>query len=125
MFFDTNFLIDLGEELQTNKVGPTRSFLGRRRSRIPAVTVISLGELAAGMADNEAARQFLARFRIVSLKPEIALEAASIDRHLIRTGQRLGENDNWIAGFARYYGEPIVSNDRAFDRVPALRRISY
>jgi predicted nucleic acid-binding protein len=89
------------------------------------VTVISLGELAAGMPDNQTARLFLNRFRVVTLKPEIALEAASIDRELIRVGMRLGENDNWIAGFARYYGEPLVSNDLAFDRVRGLRRISH
>jgi predicted nucleic acid-binding protein len=31
----------------------------------------------------------------------------------------------WIAGFARYYGVPLVSNDAAFDRVTGLRRLSY
>lgn len=41
------------------------------------------------------------------------------------TGHRLGENDNWIAGFARYYGEPLVSNDPDFDRVRGLRRIAF
>jgi predicted nucleic acid-binding protein len=40
-------------------------------------------------------------------------------------GRRLGENDNWIAGFCRYYGEPVISADVAFDRVPRLRRILY
>jgi predicted nucleic acid-binding protein len=33
------------------------------------------------------------------------------------------ENDNWIAGFCRYYREPIISRDRAFDRVEQLRRV--
>jgi predicted nucleic acid-binding protein len=59
------------------------------------------------------------------LKPEIAYCAASADRELIASGQRLGENDNWIAGFCRYYGQPIVSRDAAFDRVRGLRRIDY
>jgi predicted nucleic acid-binding protein len=40
-------------------------------------------------------------------------------------GQRLGENDNWLAGFALYYGVPLVSNDTAFDRVAGLRRLAY
>jgi predicted nucleic acid-binding protein len=39
--------------------------------------------------------------------------------------QRLGENDNWIAGFCRYYAQPIVSRDGAFDRVRGLRRLDY
>ena len=125
MFLDTTFLITLGEELERGITGPARTFLGRHRSQAHRVSVISLGELAAGMPDSQTARRFLSAFRIVALKPEIALEAANIDRALIRTGQRLGENDNWIAGFARYYGEPLVSNDQAFDRVQGLRRLSH
>jgi predicted nucleic acid-binding protein len=86
---------------------------------------VALGELAAGMEDNQAARAFLAGFRVVALKPEIALEAATVDRELMTTGERLGENDTWLAGFARYYGVPLVSNDAAFDRVRGLRRPGY
>ena len=55
----------------------------------------------------------------------VALAAATVDRTLIRTGGRLGENDTWIAGFAIYYGVPLVSGDDAFDRVVGLRRMSY
>jgi len=40
----------------------------------------------------------------------------------IAAGVRPGENDNWIAGFCRYYGQPIISRDAAFDRVRGLRR---
>lgn len=87
--------------------------------------MISLGELAAGLDNNADARRFLTRFRIARLHPEVAYEAAEIDRDLIRRGWRLGENDNWIAGFARYYGEPIISNDLAFDRVSGIRRVAY
>jgi predicted nucleic acid-binding protein len=103
-FLDTNFLIDLGRELEGRRVGAARTFLGNHRNRVPSISVISLGELATGMEDNEAARRFVERFRIVALKPEIALAAAEIDRHLMEMGLRLGENDNWLAGFARYYG---------------------
>ena len=127
MFLDTNFLIALGAELEDRVVGPARAFLGRRRSQKPNVSVVSLGELAAGMQDNQSARDFLSRFRIVSLRPEIALAAADIDRAMIRIGRRLGENDNWNAGFALYYGVPLVTNDADFKRVRplGLRLLSY
>jgi predicted nucleic acid-binding protein len=59
------------------------------------------------------------------LNPQIAYAAAAVDRELIAVGQRLGENDTWIAGFCRYYGQPLVSRDVAFDRVPRLRRLEY
>jgi predicted nucleic acid-binding protein len=125
MFLDTSFLISLIEEIEGRIVGTARIFLGRHRAQVPNVSVISLGEIAAGMRDNHTARDFLSRFRIVTLKPEVALEAASIDRELIRVGGRLGENDTWIAGYARYYGERLVSNNKAFDRVAGLRRIGH
>ena len=68
---------------------------------------------------------FLATFPLVRLSPEAAYEAADIERELADTGSRLGENDNHIAGIARYYGEPLISNDRAFRRVRNLRVITY
>lgn len=125
MLFDTNFLIDLEEELATSRVGPARGFLGRYRDKPHAVSVISLGEIAAGMPDNTRARLFLSRFRVLSLKPEIALAAAGIDRALIAVGGRLGENDTWIAGFAIYYGLRLVTNDAAFRRVAGIRVLQY
>ena len=73
----------------------------------------------------EEVRQLLGHYRQFRLTPEIALAAAAVDRPLIQSGQRLGENDNWIAGFCRYYGQPIISRDGAFDRVVGLRRLSY
>jgi predicted nucleic acid-binding protein len=125
MLADTTFLIDLAEEASAQRIGPARRFLAVNRQRRIWTTVINLGELAAGLLSNSDARTFVTRYRIARLSPEIAYEAATIDRELIRRGERLGENDNWIAGFARYYGEPVISNDDAFDRVAGVRRISY
>ena len=125
MMLDTTFFIDLERELETDRVGRARRFLGERRNQPVAVSVISLGELAASMPDNETAREFVSIFHLLHMKPEIGLAGADVDRFLIRAGGRLGENDTWLAGTARYYGIPIISNDRAFDRVPGLRRIAY
>jgi predicted nucleic acid-binding protein len=125
MILDTNFLIDLEQEVEGDVIGPARTFLGKNRTKPHVVTVISLGELAAGMEESREARRFLSRFHVVHLKPQIALAAADVDREMMKVGGRLGENDTWIAGFARYYQVPLVSNDRAFDSVPDLRRIEY
>ena len=70
-------------------------------------------------------RLLLSRYCQLRLTPEIAYAAASVDRELIILGQRLGENDNWIAGFCRYYAQPILGCDAAFDRVRGLRRLHY
>ena len=125
MLLDTQFLIALERELDAVAIGPARHFLGSRRSAPVLVSTVSIGELATGMNTNDAARRLVSRFRRVNLFTEVALAAADIDRQLIGLDLRLGENDTWLAGTARYYGVPIVSNDMDFDRVPGLRRLRY
>ena len=125
MIADTTFLSDLRRELAENSVGPARRFAVAQRRGRPLVTVISAGELAVIFGSSEGARRFFAAYRILRLLPEIAYVAAQIDRELIAEGLRLGETDNWIAGFCRYYGQPLISRDEAFDRVRGLRRLAY
>ena len=125
MICDTTFLSDLQEEQSGSGSGrATRWLTAHRRQRL-LVTVISADELAVIFNTAIEARAFLRRYRLLRLTPEIAYTAAAIDRELIEAGRRLGENDNWIAGFCRYYGQPVVSRDGAFDRVRGLRRIAY
>jgi predicted nucleic acid-binding protein len=125
MICDTTFLSDIHHEREERRAGPATAFAVRHRRERMVVTVISVGELTPIFASEAEARNYFQRYRILRLTPEIAYVAAQIDRELIATGSRLGENDNWIAGFCRYYGQPIVSRDGAFDRVRGLRRMSY
>jgi len=125
MICDTTFLSDLHAERQSGSRGPALTFLARHRNQPVLATVISVGELAVIFHEPEDARRFLANYRVLRLTPEVAFTSAAIDRELIRTGGRLGENDNWIAGFCRYYGQPVISRDVAFDRVRGLRRLAY
>jgi predicted nucleic acid-binding protein len=125
MILDTTFLSDFHQELEASRRGPASVFLAARRRDQTLTTVISAGEIAVTFENNRDARMFLGRYRILRLLPEIAFIAAQIDRELIAQGGRLGENDNWIAGFCRYYGQPLVSRDQAFDRVNGLRRLVY
>ncbi|HEV2329444.1 MAG TPA: PIN domain-containing protein [Verrucomicrobiae bacterium] len=69
--------------------------------------------------------RWVSKWQIYRLHNGIVEAAAEVDREQIRFGRRLGENDNWIAGFARYHREPLISRETAFDRVEGLRRISY
>ena len=125
MIIDTTFLIELHQEQARRREGPASRFLATFRASTVRVTIISVGEFAAGFDDLRSARSFLSRFPLVRLFPEAAFEASRIDRELMQEGLRLGENDNWIAGIARYYGEPLISNDRAFHRVRNLRVYTY
>src|SRR3989442_1258669 len=100
--------------------------MATHRAQTIRVSVISVAEVAVIFPTNQEAREFLRRFVIIKNGfPELAYAAATLDRELIARGGRLGENDNWIAAFCRYYSEPLVSNDAAFDRVRGLRRMRY
>ncbi len=125
MICDTTFLSDLLQEQVDGRPRGAQAFLAAHRNQPFLITVISVGETAAMYRNPGEARPLLARYRQLRLTPEIAFAAASVDRELIERGQRLGENDNWIAGFCRYYGQPVVSRDTAFDRVRGLRRLDY
>ena len=125
MICDTTFLSDLLRERLDGRPRGAQAFLTAHRNHPFLTTVISIGETAAMFANPEDVRPLLIRYRQLRLTPEIAFAAAAVDRELIRLGRRLGENDNWIAGFCRYYGQPIVSRDAAFDRVHRLRRLDY
>ena len=98
MIADTTFLSHLLRERDPG-AGPATRFLARRRTESFLVTVISVGELAVLFDTNQEARLFLQRYCQLRLFPEIAYAAAEVDRELINRGLRLGENDNWIAGF--------------------------
>ena len=125
MIADTTFLVDYHNEQSGRKTGPASKFLHAHRAQQLITTVISAGEFAAGFDDLQHARIFLSRWRILNLQPEVAYAAAQVDRELMDGGGRLGENDTWIAGFARYFNQPLISNDKAFDRVRSLRRLNY
>ncbi len=126
MICDTTFLSDLHHEQEAERTdSPATRFLTEHRAEPFLVTVISAGELAVIFDSAADARLFLRRYRVLRLLPEIAYAAAGVDRELIGDGRRLGENDNWIAGFCRYYGQPLISRDEDFDRVTGLRRLTY
>jgi predicted nucleic acid-binding protein len=126
MIADTTFLIDFVREGVSGLRGPARSFFAEhRRGELIRTSIVSLAEVGVSFPTSKDAWEYFRIWKIYPLHRGIADAATDIDREMIRSGARLGENDNWIAGFCRYYREPVVSRDSAFDRVPRLRRIAY
>ena len=125
MLTDTTFWIDLAEERANGLRGPAHQFLDRNRAQNLEVSIITWGELAAGVNEPEELDRLLRRIRVLMLHKQIAWEAGRIERELGATGTRLGENDNWIAATARAWGLRLVSRDAAFGRVQGLTVISY
>ena len=125
MIADTTFLSHLLQEDRAGRTGPARAFLARHRTGLFRTTIISLAEVAVTFPRSGQAWEHFKSWRVYPLHRGIAEGAADLDRELLRTGQRLGENNNWIAGFCRYYRGPVISVDEAFDHVPGLRRMAY
>lgn len=125
MIADTTFLIHFHREGVAGQRGPARAFFAGHREEAIRTSVISIAEIAAGFGASWEAWEYFKRWKILALHRGIAEAAADVDREMMNSGLRLGENDNWIAGFCRYYREPVISRDDAFDRVPGLRRIDY
>jgi predicted nucleic acid-binding protein len=125
MIADTTFLIHLAREYRRGLRGPARAFLAKHRAQAIRTSIISLTEASISFTTSDAAWDFFKRWPVYRLHDGIAKAAADLDREASRTGQRLGENDTWIAGFCRYYREPVISLDTAFDRVRGLRRLAY
>lgn len=125
MIADTTFLTHFLDEGRAERMGPARSFFAQHRTEIVRTTIVCIAEVAVTFRNSADAWAYFKAWKIYPLHRGIAEAAADVDRVLLQTGQRLGENDNWIAGFCRFYREPIISRDAAFDRVPYLRRVVY
>ncbi len=125
MIADTTFLIHFLRENATGEGVRALAFFARHRTEIIRTSAISIGEVAVAFQNSTAAWEYFKKWRIYPLHRGVVEAAADVDREMIQRGQRLGENDNWIAGFCRYYREPVISLDKAFDRVAHLRRLAY
>ncbi len=125
MIADTTFASDLLKERRRGQLGPATRFFHTQRADNIRLSIITTGELWVMFNTASAALQWFEGWTIYPLHIGIVEAAGEIDRALIASGQRLGENDNWIAGFARYYREPVISRDLAFDRAPGVRRLPY
>jgi predicted nucleic acid-binding protein len=122
LLFDTSALIDLEIELAGQRVGPVRAYIGRNLASDLACSTISIGELACG-SDETLVRVLLRRLRKIPLSEAIAYRAGQLDRAQSQKGQRLGENDTWIAATAIHYSATLIHTDNDFLRIPSLKQL--
>ena len=121
LLLDTSALIGLERELAQRKVGRIRAYLGEHLGDGLACSTVTVGELASG-EDETVVRVFPRHLRKLPLSEAIAYRAGQLDKDLMSKGQRLGENDNWIAATALHYSATLVYADGDFDRVNGLKR---
>ena len=121
LLLDSSALIGLEHELAQRKVGRVRVYLGKHLGEGLACSTVTVGELASG-EDETAVRVLLRHLRKIPLSEAIAYRAGELDKDLTSKGQRLEENDNWIAATALQYSATLVYADGDFGRVDGLKR---
>ena len=121
MLIDTTFFVDLADEEKAGQAGPCAAWLRAHRHLPKRVSVITLGEYAAGSTARETIR-FFRGYLPVALGVATAISAGRLQAAL---NFPMGENDLWIAATALRFGWPVVTRDRAFVRVPGLKVIRY
>jgi len=128
MLFDTTFLIDLQREVLKRAPGKAFAFLEAHSDSPVWISIITYGEMAEGFSSG-AREDFLSLmqpYHVVGLTAEIAWRYGQLSRLLRANGASLGDNDLWIACTALEMDAQLVTRDRRhFDRIPALRLVTY
>lgn len=127
LVLDTNVLIRFLERKNVDLA------LFARYDRIVLPTVV-VGEFRAGIdPDTKSGRRrmrvlddFIAddAVELVSIDDAVSRRYADVFRLLSRNGDRIPQNDIWIAATALALGMPLCTDDDHFSRVPLLARES-
>lgn len=120
---DTNIVSDLFR----NPNGPVeRSLRDHRRHQI-GISLIVKGEILFGLSktNNHRGRRafdaLLETIEVWSLESPVEDEYASLRVALERQGVQMGPHDLWIASHGLVLDAVVVTDDRAFARVPGLK----
>jgi predicted nucleic acid-binding protein len=121
LLLDTSALIALEREIADRKAGSVRTYLGTHKGEDLACSTVTLGEMASGGSETSV-RVLVRHLKKIPVSEAIAYRAGELDKRLLRIGQRLGENDNWIAATALHYSATLVYIDGDFDRIEGIKR---
>jgi tRNA(fMet)-specific endonuclease VapC len=125
---DTTFLIDLQYSPRSRAGIAARDFLRAHAADRLYLSVIALGEFAAGFADERDQKfvETVRHFAILSVDDSVAMVYRTLFRTLRSAGQLIGGNDMWIAATVIRHKLPLVtSNKTGFSRIQGLRIVSY
>ena len=125
---DTSFLIDYFNEVADDSLGPARRFRAAmpRDARLFA-SVVTLAEMIEGADDPRAVEQELHQVtRVLGLHHHHARRAGLMQQRARKLGQRMGENDAWIAATAVLAALTVVgADDQAFADRPSVTYLNF
>ena len=125
MIYDTNAVSDFLDGIPgvIDKVGA---------STFHSLPVIVIGEYLYGLKSSReqdlrepSFAAFTRTCRLLPVTPDTASRYAQLRHRLRLAGTPIPENDIWIAALALEHGQKVLSNDRHFDLVEGIERISW
>ncbi len=112
---DSSFVIDLLNEIASNRRGPARAWAARNSRAELWISPVTSAEVLEGASDPAAVREVFRAFRWQTIGHQHAERAALWQG---RAAQRMGENDAWQVAVAECMDAVIVGHDpKAFDRL--------
>ena len=122
---DSTFLIDLEEERPKALATLERLTEEAQAMRIPAAVWVEYLSTMPPAERAAAARTLERSASFVPFDRDLADVAARLQHDMAARGRELSWHDLHVAATALHLGEPVVSNDRAFRRVPGLDVITH
>jgi len=125
---DTSFLITYFNEVADRKAGPARRFWSSMPARAKLyVSIVTMSELLEGAENpNEVERQLMGMAILLGLHRQHARRAGTMQRRARSDGNRMGENDAWIAATAAIGHLKIIGDDdKAFAGRSALAYANF
>jgi predicted nucleic acid-binding protein len=102
------------------------------RAASVAVPVIVLGEYRLGIAQfrhktayESWLQEWIGAISVLNIDEATTSSYASIGLELKAKGKPIPTNDLWIAALCRQHSLPLLSQDRHFDLVAGLQRLSW
>ena len=128
MILDTTFLIDLYREARRGEEGPAVTFLAAHPEEPAHLSIVTVGEFAEGFppSEKDLCADILRHYALLDITESVGWKYAEISRRLRARGERIGDNDLWIAATALTHEYPLATRNVAdFRRIEHLRVISY
>jgi tRNA(fMet)-specific endonuclease VapC len=128
MILDTTVLIDLYREARQGRKGAATEFLEAHREEPALISVITSGEFAEGFPPRhrELCADLLRRYGLIDVTEAVAWQYADTSRRMRERGDRIGDNDLWIAATALAHQQALATrNVDHFRRVDRLKLLTY